>query len=341
MAAFLITDEEFTALEGLPYGIRVLYLMLRRHMDFGTGLVGARTGRGISWQALAEWMYVEPQKGFSVETCSKEKVRRMARQLEKTGLVEARSNPERLIFRLNLAVVDTCVQKKADTKPTRSRQGYPDREADMKGDSQADSQADTLKASNGGVMADKADREADTVADRQADREADTKPTGGQPAKADTPPVSGIPETLSPFGGEAASGEAPPAAGGAIDKSALAEACRQTWKDYALAYQARYGTGPVRNARVNAMIRQYVQRVGQEEAPALAAWFVAHNGAWYVRQGHQVSALLQDAEKLRTEWVTGKRMTSTRARQMDQTEANISAVGEAIGILRKARSGHA
>lgn len=66
-----------------------------------------------------------------------------------------------------------------------------------------------------------------------------------------------------------------------------------------------------------------------------------HNGGWYVRHGHQIGSLLSDAEKLRTEWVTGKRMTSTRARQMDQTAANVDAVTEAMAILEKTRRSHA
>ena len=36
---------------------------------------------------------------------------------------------------------------------------------------------------------------------------------------------------------------------------------------------------------------------------------------------HSVGLLLADAEKLRTEWITNTRMTTTQARQADQTQA--------------------
>ena len=72
----------------------------------------------------------------------------------------------------------------------------------------------------------------------------------------------------------------------------------------------RYGIPPVRNAKSHAQVRQLAQRIGVDEAPGLAAWFVSHDGGWYVRQGHQIGSLLADCEKLRTEWVTGKRMLS-------------------------------
>ena len=111
--------------------------------------------------------------------------------------------------------------------------------------------------------------------------------------------------------------------------------CKETWKSYSTAYFNRYGTDPVRNAKVSSQIKQFVARIGATESPPVAAHFVASNSQFYVSKGHAVGLLLADAEKLRTEWATGRTMTATRARQMDKTQANGSIVAEAMAILEK------
>jgi hypothetical protein len=96
----------------------------------------------------------------------------------------------------------------------------------------------------------------------------------------------------------------------------------ETWSSYAEAYTARYGTDPVRNAKVNGQLAQLVSRLGVIEAPQVAAFYVGHSNAFYVRSMHSVGLLVQDAEKLRTEWATGRRMTLTQALQKDRTATN-------------------
>jgi hypothetical protein len=91
------------------------------------------------------------------------------------------------------------------------------------------------------------------------------------------------------------------------------------WDAYALAYHDRYGVEPVRNAKVNGQLAQLVKRLGAE-APAVAGHYVRSNNLWYVRQGHAVGCLLADAEKLRTEWATGRTVTATYARHLDQQQ---------------------
>lgn len=113
----------------------------------------------------------------------------------------------------------------------------------------------------------------------------------------------------------------------------LQAACRQTWKSYSDAYFNRYEAEPVRNQKVNSQIKQFVQRLGFDESPHVAAYFLNSNVAYYVQRGHTVDCLLSDAEKLRTEWATNTSMTSTRAKQIDKHDANRSAVGEAMKIL--------
>lgn len=96
----------------------------------------------------------------------------------------------------------------------------------------------------------------------------------------------------------------------------------ETWKSYANAYYSRYGADPVRNAKTSGMITQLVDRLGKDDAPHVAAFYVHHNNGYYVGNGHSVGALLRDAEKLRTEWATGRSMTQTIAKNTDRTASN-------------------
>lgn len=95
----------------------------------------------------------------------------------------------------------------------------------------------------------------------------------------------------------------------------------KTWEAYSAAYCARYSTDPVRNAKVNAHLAQLVKRLGADEAPAVAGFYVGHNGPFYVRAMHDTSLMLRDAEKLRTEWATGRKMTTLEARSAEQGDS--------------------
>lgn len=107
----------------MPHSVICLYVMaIRPRMDFRTGKVGVKVG--ISWQALTEWLYVEPHQGIKSGSPGKEQVRRAAATLERAGLLRIASNNcnKQLIFHCILANTDNNVQNKADTKPTRGEQ---------------------------------------------------------------------------------------------------------------------------------------------------------------------------------------------------------------------------
>lgn len=91
----------------------------------------------------------------------------------------------------------------------------------------------------------------------------------------------------------------------------LNEATGAIWAAYVSAYDARYGVEPVRNAKVKGIIARYAARLPAGEAAEVAAFYVKHNGQFYVRAKHPVGLLLQDAEGLRTEWKTGATATAT------------------------------
>jgi hypothetical protein len=109
----------------------------------------------------------------------------------------------------------------------------------------------------------------------------------------------------------------------------------ETWSAYATAYEARYGTQPVRNATVNGQMANFVKRLGADEAPAVAAWYVSHNNRYYVQVCHSVAAMTKDAEKLRTEWVRRRQVTAAEAQQADKTQTNFNAFAPLIEAAKK------
>ena len=106
------------------------------------------------------------------------------------------------------------------------------------------------------------------------------------------------------------------------------------WERYRSAYQAKYQAEPVRNAKVNKQLCMLVDRLGADVAPEVAAFYLTHNGAFYVTRMHSVDLLLHDAEKLHTEWQTGSRMTTALAHQVDQTQHNAGVVERVIAQRR-------
>lgn len=133
-----------------------------------------------------------------------------------------------------------------------------------------------------------------------------------------------------------------PAAPPKVDtETELQAACRATWTAYALAYRNRHGATPVRNAKVNANVKQIVQRLGHVEAPLVAGWFLTVNERFVVQGLHDLGQLLARCEAYRTQWATGRQVTETSARQTDQTQSNLSAADEAIELLRAGRAANA
>lgn len=120
----------------------------------------------------------------------------------------------------------------------------------------------------------------------------------------------------------------------------LQAACRATWLAYSTAFERRYGTKPVRNQVVNSKVKQFVQRIGHAESPAVAEFYVDRvSDSFVVRKVHDVGLLLNGAEGYRAQWASGQAITSTRAKQVDQSQSNYDAAAEAAAILRRRREG--
>lgn len=117
--------DELNALAGLPHLTQLIYFRaIRPEMDYQSGLVGIRTSRTkkISYQSIAEAVYVEPETGrVTPEKLKKGKLRWAVNQLVDAGLIEvippANPTDRQLIFKCVLADVGYSVQNKDSTPP--------------------------------------------------------------------------------------------------------------------------------------------------------------------------------------------------------------------------------
>jgi len=114
----------------------------------------------------------------------------------------------------------------------------------------------------------------------------------------------------------------------------------KVWANYAMAYRKRYITWPVWNAKVGGQLGQLVDRLGADVAHHVAAHYLKTSDAAVLRKCHSLNELLANAESYHTQWVTGQRINGTTARQMERTEANVSAAEQAAQmVLAKRKAG--
>ncbi|MDA8485867.1 helix-turn-helix domain-containing protein [Pseudomonas resinovorans] len=114
----------------------------------------------------------------------------------------------------------------------------------------------------------------------------------------------------------------------------------RAWANYAMAYRKRYnGQWPVWNAKVGGLLGKLVDRLGQADAPKVAAFFVGINDARLINACHPVTELLRNAEGYRTQWANGRQMNATTARQIEQTQANLNAAQQAAQNIRERGEG--
>jgi len=99
------------------------------------------------------------------------------------------------------------------------------------------------------------------------------------------------------------------------------QGCKDAWAAYSQAYQNRYAVAPVRNAAVNAKVKQLVKRIGKDEAPGVCRFYVdSVNDAFVVKKMHDMGLLLQGCEGYRTQWITGKAVTGESAKRVEKTQ---------------------
>ena len=107
-----------------------------------------------------------------------------------------------------------------------------------------------------------------------------------------------------------------------------------TWKAYAAAYRDRYGVLPAANAKTRGQAANLVRMVGADLAPGLAAYYLTHNGGFFVQCRHDFGLLLKSYQQILTDMQRGEQMTQTKARQTEKTQTAVETHKGALAILK-------
>ena len=107
-----------------------------------------------------------------------------------------------------------------------------------------------------------------------------------------------------------------------------------TWKAYAAAYRDRYGVLPAANAKTRGQAANLVRMVGADLAPGLAAYYLTHNGGFFVQCRHDFGLLLKSYQQILTDMQRGEQMTQTKARQTEKTQTAFETHNGALAILK-------
>ena len=107
-----------------------------------------------------------------------------------------------------------------------------------------------------------------------------------------------------------------------------------TWKAYAAAYRDRYGVLPAANAKTRGQAASLVRMVGADLAPSLAAYYLTHNGGFFVQCRHDFGLLLKSYQQILTDMQRGEQMTQTKARQTEKTQTAVETHKGALAILK-------
>ena len=112
-----ISFDELSALSGLSYLPQLIYIHgIKPYIDFKSGIVGIK--RGISYQSIAEALYIEPHSGIASGSPTKSQIRRALKSLERVGIINIQSLEKKLIIQCCLATLGYSVQKQVITNPT-------------------------------------------------------------------------------------------------------------------------------------------------------------------------------------------------------------------------------
>jgi len=116
------------------------------------------------------------------------------------------------------------------------------------------------------------------------------------------------------------------------------QGCKDAWAAYSQAYKNRYAVAPVRNAAVNAKVKQFVKRIGKDEAPGVCRFYIeAVNDAFIVKQMHDFGLLLKGCEGYRTQWITGKAVTGESAKRVEKSQDQGDQMDEIRALIKQHR----
>lgn len=112
----------------------------------------------------------------------------------------------------------------------------------------------------------------------------------------------------------------------------------ETWNAYSVAFESRWHVKPIRDKQTSGMLCKLVEKLGEEIAPQVAAFYLTHNKPFYVENRHPVSILLRDCHGLHTQWATGNKATTSEARQAELKDSVVEQAKRVEAILQGRRA---
>ena len=100
----------------------------------------------------------------------------------------------------------------------------------------------------------------------------------------------------------------------------------ELFEAFNVAYKQRYGVEVARSSRSSAMLKNMLARIGRDDSLMVIQYYLTHNKAFYVQEQHELRYMVHDCEKLRTEALTGKRVSSNQAKILERDQANGDAI---------------
>jgi hypothetical protein len=82
------------------------------------------------------------------------------------------------------------------------------------------------------------------------------------------------------------------------------------WETYRASFLGRWKVEPIRDKQTNSMLCKLVEKLGDDIASHVAAFYLTHNKPFYVENRHPVNVLLRDCHGLHTQWATGTKATT-------------------------------
>lgn len=105
-----------------------------------------------------------------------------------------------------------------------------------------------------------------------------------------------------------------------LQKSEVLTPVQITWQAYKNAYLTKYGVEPVRSKKIFGQIKNFVDTVGQDNAPKIVDFYVLNcNNSWYIQKGHDIGTLLTNVQAISRDWQRGMVTTSIDAKQAESS----------------------
>jgi len=101
---------------------------------------------------------------------------------------------------------------------------------------------------------------------------------------------------------------------------------REVWRAYEEAFESRYATKPIRNAKINRQVSELVKRLGQTLACDVVRFYLSQNDRFFVERVHELGQCLAQAESLAARFQAKISVSKTKATKLEKTGQSAQAM---------------